>query len=100
MKKKTGEKKHSKSKDTNIDLSEEELSKIKTISEYLFTDQYQDSAAYPRFEECFGAFCLEKSIDLPKVFKERKKVHFYCLQLLSINFYFYLITFTPTFRWI
>ena len=53
----------------NIDLSEEELTKIKTISEYLFMDQYQDTCAYPRFEECFGAFCLEKSIDLPKVFK-------------------------------
>ena len=70
MKKKTGDKKHSKSKGiSNIDLSEEELSKIKTISEYLFMDQYQDSAAYPRFEECFGPFCLEKSIDLPKAFK-------------------------------
>ena len=52
-----------------IGLTEEELGKIKTISEYLFMDQYQDTAAYPRFEECFGAFCLEKSIDLPKVYK-------------------------------
>ena len=52
-----------------IDLDEEELVKIKTISEYLFMDQYQDSATYPRFEECFGAFCLEKKIDLPKVYK-------------------------------
>ena len=70
MKKKTAEKKSSKSKGhSDIDLSEEELSKIKTVSEYLFMDQYQDSASYPRFEECFGAFCLEKSIDLPKVFK-------------------------------
>ena len=52
-----------------IDLTEEELNSIKTISEYLFMDQYQDTAAYPRFEESFGAFCLEKSIDLPKVYK-------------------------------
>ena len=52
-----------------IDLTDEELNSIKTISEYLFMDQYQDTAAYPRFEECFGAFCLEKSIDLPKVYK-------------------------------
>ena len=49
-----------------LDLTEEELNKIKTISEYLFMDNYQDTAAYPRFEECFGAFVLEKSIDLPK----------------------------------
>ena len=67
MKKKTSEKKGSKLNDIN--LTEEELTKIKTISEYLFMDQYQDTCAYPRFEECFGAFCLEKSIDLPKVFK-------------------------------
>ena len=41
-----------------IDLTEEELNSIKTISEYLFMDQYQDTTAYPRFEESFGAFCL------------------------------------------
>ena len=75
MKKKAQEKKPSKSNDlNNIDLSEEELTKIKTISEYLFMDQYQDTCAYPRFEECFGAFCLEKSIDLPKVFNNKNQV--------------------------
>ena len=70
MKKKTGDKKDPNPRGGDkIDLTEEELSKIKTISEYLFMDHYQDNAAYPRFEECFGAFCLEKNIDLPKVFK-------------------------------
>ena len=70
MEKKTGDKKGPNPRGGDkIDLTEEELSKIKTISEYLFMDHYQDNAAYPRFEECFGAFCLEKNIDLPKVFK-------------------------------
>ena len=69
MKRKSNDKKIIKPRGSRIDLTEEELRKIKTISEYLFMDQYQDTAAYPRFEECFGAFCLEKSIDLPKVYK-------------------------------
>ena len=69
MKKKHLDKKSHKNLGPKIDLTEEELNTIKTISEFLFMDQYQDTAAYPRFEECFGAFCLEKSIDLPKVFK-------------------------------
>ena len=89
MKKKAQEKKPSKSNDlNNIDLSEEELTKIKTISEYLFMDQYQDTCAYPRFEECFGAFCLEKSIDLPKVFKSLcgKKRKYLTFRRLIISF--------------
>ena len=62
-------------------LSEEELDKVKVIAEYLFMDQYQDMCSYPRFEECLGAFCLDKSIDLPKVFtslcgKKRKYITF------------------------
>ena len=70
MKKKTNERKpHKLHGPGKLDLTDEELNIIKTISEYLFMDQYQDTAAYPRFEECFGAFCLEQSIDLPKVFK-------------------------------
>ena len=69
MKKKLNDKKGHKLLGPKIDLTEEELNNIKTISEYLFMDQYQDTAAYPRFEECFGAFTLEKSIDLPKVYK-------------------------------
>ena len=85
MKKKSG----SKSKGhSDINLTEEELSKIKTISEYLFMDQYHDSASYPRFEECFGAFCLGKSIDLPKVFKSLcgKKRKYITFRRLIISF--------------
>ena len=70
MKKKLNDKRgHKLNVPDKIDLTEEELNNIKTISEYLFMDQYQDTASYPRFEECFGAFILEKSIDLPKVYK-------------------------------
>ena len=68
-------------KNNYLNLDEEELDKIKTIAEYLFMDQYQDMCSYPRFEECFGAFTLDKSIDLPKVFieicgKKRKYITF------------------------
>ena len=69
MKKNHIDKKLHKLTGQKIDLTEDELNTIKTISEFLFMDQYQDTAAYPCFEECFGLFCLEKSIDLPKVFK-------------------------------
>ena len=90
MKKKTSSKKQSKSKGhSDINLTDEQLNRIKTLSEYLFMDQYQDTAAYPRFEECFGAFCLEKSIDLPKVFKslcgKRRKYLTFRRLLISYN---------------
>ena len=45
------------------EITEEELEKIKTIAEYLFMDQYQDMCSYPRFEECFGAFFINQSIE-------------------------------------
>ena len=32
--------------------SEDQL-KIKTLCEYLFFDQFQDTATFPRFEQCF-----------------------------------------------
>ena len=90
MKKKTSSKKQSKSKEhSDINLTDEQLNRIKTLSEYLFMDQYQDTAAYPRFEECFGAFCLEKTIDLPKVFKslcgKRRKYLTFRRLLISYN---------------
>ena len=89
MKRKSNDKKIIKPRGSRIDLTEEELRKIKTISEYLFMDQYQDTAAYPRFEECFGAFCLEKSIDLPKVYKtlcgRRRKYITFRRLIISFN---------------
>ena len=50
-------------------LSENELEKIKTVAEFLFMDQYQDTCSYPRFEECFGALIINEEIDLPTVYK-------------------------------
>ena len=89
MKRKSNDKKIIKPRGSRIDLTEEELRKIKTISEYLFMDQYQDTAAYPRFDECFGAFCLEKSIDLPKVYKtlcgRRRKYITFRRLIISFN---------------
>ena len=47
-------------------LSEEELEKIKTVAEYLFMDQYQDTCSYPRFEECFGGFTTDEKSLYPR----------------------------------
>ena len=76
-------------KNANLNMTEEEFTKIKTIAEYLFMDQYQDMCTYPRFEECFGAFYLEKSIDLPNVFKEicGKKRKYITFRRLLFSYY-------------
>ena len=66
-----------KSRDRRIDLNDAELSNIKTVADYLFMGNYQANASYPRFEECFGAFLVDKEINLPNVYKlmcgKRKK---------------------------
>ena len=71
------------------EITEEELEKIKTIAEYLFMDQYQDMCSYPRFEECFGAFFINQSIDLPKIFKEicGKKRKYITFRRLLFSFF-------------
>lgn len=70
MKKKSNERKpHKLHGPGKLDLTEEELNSIKSISEYLFMNQYQDTGAFLVLIIYFGAFCLEKSIDLPEVFK-------------------------------
>ena len=70
-------------------VSEEELNKIKTIAEYLFMDQYQDTCSYPRFEECFGVFMTKENIDLPIVYKticgKRKKYITFRRLIISYN---------------
>ena len=38
---------------TNLGLSPEEENQLKTISEYLFFDQFKDFVTYNRFEQCF-----------------------------------------------
>ena len=35
------------------EINIEDQIKIKTLCEYLFFDQYQDTATFPHFEQCF-----------------------------------------------
>ena len=51
-------------------LKDEDQIKIKTICEYLFFDQYQDTATFPRFEQCFQPLFNNISISLELVFKD------------------------------
>ena len=73
----------------SLNINEEEFTKIKTIAEYLFMDQYQDMCTFPRFEECLGAFYLQKSINLPEVFKEicGKKRKYLTFRRLLFSYY-------------
>ena len=51
-------------------LTEKELRNIKTICEYLFFDQFKDSASYQGFERAFSSLLPKKEIQLDIVFKE------------------------------
>ena len=54
-----------------INISENEFNKIKTICDFLFFDQYQDTASFTRFEKCFQPlFCCIENISFLKVFKD------------------------------
>ena len=44
--------------------------KIKTICEYLFFDQFQDTATFPRFEQCFQPLFNNVNISMETVFKD------------------------------
>ena len=52
------------------ELNEEDQIKIKTICEYIFFDQYQDTATFPRFEQCFQPLFNNVSISIETVFKD------------------------------
>ena len=54
----------------NEELKEEDQIKIKTICEYIFFDQYQDTATFPRFEQCFQPLFNNISISIETVFKD------------------------------
>ena len=62
---------------TNLGLSPEEENQLKTISEYLFFDQFKDFVTYNRFEQCFQPLFNNIPISMDKVFKsicgEKKK---------------------------
>ena len=44
--------------------------KIKTICEYLFFDQFKDTATFPRFEQCFQPLFNNINISMETVFKD------------------------------
>ena len=62
---------------SKLGLTPEEENKLKTISEYLFFDQFKDFTTYTRFEQCFQPLFNNIQISMDKVFKsicgEKKK---------------------------
>ena len=53
---------------SNLEPKDEET--IKTLCEFLLFDQYQESATYSRFEQCFQPLLNDISISLVNVFKD------------------------------
>ena len=53
-----------------INLTEEELTKLKTVCDYLFFDQYKDSSTFSHFEKSFAFLVSGKDMSLEKIFKE------------------------------
>ena len=62
---------------SKLGLSPEEEIQLKTISEYLFFDEFKDFVTYNRFEQCFQPLFNNVKISIDKVFKnmcgEKKK---------------------------
>jgi hypothetical protein len=52
------------------DTRSEDQLKIKTLCEYLFFDQFQDTATFPRFEQCFQPLFNKVNISMEVVFKD------------------------------
>ncbi len=52
------------------ETTSEEQIKIKTIWEYILFDQYQDTATFPRFEQCFQPLFNNITISMETVFKD------------------------------
>ena len=62
---------------SKLGLSPEEENQLKTISEYLFFDEFKDYVTYNRFEQCFQPLFNNIKISMDTVFKkicgEKKK---------------------------
>ena len=52
------------------DTKSEDQIKIKTLCEYLFFDQYQDTSTFPRFEQCFQPLFNNVTLSMENVFKD------------------------------
>ena len=46
-----------------VDITKEELDKLRVCADYLFFDQYKDMASFPRFEECLSFLTKDKGIN-------------------------------------
>ena len=56
---------------SNIEITDKEYIKIKTLCEFLFFDQYKETAGFLRFEKCFQPlFNNSKNISMMKIFKD------------------------------
>ena len=55
---------------STLGLSELETTKLKTICEYLFFDQFHEYASFPRFEQCFQPLFNDVNISLDSIYKE------------------------------
>ena len=51
-------------------IEEKELTNIKTVCEYLFFDQFKDTASFQGFERAFSCLFPKTDIEFDKVFKE------------------------------
>ena len=52
------------------DIKSEDKLKIKTLCEYLLFDQFQDTATFPRFEQCFQPLFNNVTLSMETVFKD------------------------------
>ena len=52
-----------------VDITKEELDKLRVCADYLFFDQYKDMASFPRFEECVGSL-VSDDISIETVFQD------------------------------
>ena len=52
-----------------VDITKEELDKLRICADFLFFDQYKDMASFPRFEECVGSL-IPDDVYLEKIFQE------------------------------
>ena len=53
-----------------VDDKKDEQLIIKTLCDFLFFDQFQDTASFPRFEQCFQPLFNNLNISMEKVFKD------------------------------
>ena len=63
---------------------------IKTLCEYLFFDQFQDTATFPKFEQCFQPLFNNIDISMETVFKEicgekKKYINYYRFAKAYLN---------------